>query len=379
LKLDFNRKYTTIAIYSFFVLAAGILFYNLINHFNTVMKFFADTIHLLMPFIYGFCIAYLLNPLLKLCEKWLKKIDKKNPVSKIRRGLSVLLTYIIAFAFLTFFIWIVITPIKESIYNLSQKVQIWIPRAEIWIQDIMDSYSVSDDFNSQIISFLETMGQRLLRYTTETLPSIWTGAKNITLGLANFILGLIISIYMLIDKENFCNKIKKVLAVFLKGKYFNKVLNIFSDANKIFSRFIIGQTIDSLIVGTLCFIGMKILNLPFAPLVSFLVGGLNIIPYFGAMIGAVLGALIILVVSPILSLWFFIFVIILQQFDGNIMSPKIVGSSIGMPAFWVIFAILIGGGLFGVMGLILGVPLFALIYALFRSFINHRAEDRNIT
>ena len=214
-----------------------------------------------------------------------------------------------------------------------------------------------------------------LKFSETSIPVLWGGIKNLTTGITNFVLAIIISIYMLFDKEKFIKSIKTVLGAMMKESRKNAVVNIFADVNRIFSKFLIGKIIDSLIIGVLCTIGMVIFRLPFAPLVGFIVGVTNVIPYFGPFIGGAIGALIILVVNPVQMLWFLVFVLVLQQFDGNILGPKILGESIGISAFWIIFAIIIGGGLFGIVGMIVGVPVFAFIYAFVRSLVKRKAEQ----
>lgn len=376
MKLDFNRKYTTIAVYAFLVLAAVLLFYSLLRNFGLVLYWGSMIGYLLMPFIYAFCIAYLLNPMMKFFETHLMFVDKKNTFSKLRRACSLCITYLIAALAVTFFMWVTITQIKDSLITLANKIQQWLPAMNNWLHEVLRNSTYNLQIDEQINAMLNTVGNWALKYSSDSLPTLLTGAKNITAGVTNLILGVIISIYMLYGKEHFSAQIRKLLTAFLKERHTLKITRVFSDAHKIFSGFIIGKLLDSLIIGILCFVGMLILHLPFASLVSFLVGITNVIPYFGAFFGAILGGLIILVISPMQALWFMIFILVLQQFDGNILGPKILGNSIGISAFWVIFAILVGGGLFGVPGMLFGVPAFALIYAFIRSFINHRLDDK---
>jgi len=378
LKLDFNRKNTTIAVYAFIVIACSILFYTLVNHMAGVGRYIGLFFKLIAPFIYAFCIAYLLNPLMKQCDKWFEFVEKKKPNPGLKRGLSVLTTFIICLVVIGGFGWIVTHQIAQSIVLFANRVRVWIPEVGAWIIGLIQKYNIFEDYQLQITNALSQLGNMALKFSETSLPALWGGIKNITTGITNFVLAVIISIYMLYDKEKFITSIKKVLGAIFKEKKKDAIVNIFADVNRIFSKFIIGKIIDSLIIGVVCTIGMIIFRMPFPPLVGFIVGVTNIIPYFGPFIGAGIGALIILVVNPVQTLWFLVFILVLQQIDGNILGPKIVGESIGMSAFWVIFAILIGGGLFGIVGMILGVPVFAFIFAFFKSLINRKIEQQEI-
>ncbi len=376
MKLDFNKKNTTIAVYAFIVIACAILFYALIQNITVVLGWINLFFKLISPFVYAFCIAYLLNPLMKMCDKWFKFVEKKKPTPKLKRGLGVFTTFLICFILIGLFGWIVSHQIAESVVLFANRVRIWIPEVGAWITNFIQKNNIFTDYQMQITNALSQLGNVALKFSETSLPALWGGIKNVTTGIANFVLAIIISIYMLYDKEKFIKGIKTVLGVLFKEKKATAVINIFADVNRIFSKFIIGKIIDSLIIGVVCTIGMVIFRMPFPPLVGFIVGVTNIIPYFGPFIGAGIGGLIILVVNPVQTLWFLVFVLVLQQIDGNILGPKIVGESIGISAFWVIFAIVIGGGLFGIVGMIIGVPVFAFIYAFVKSLVNRKLQQQ---
>ncbi len=376
MRFDFNKKHTTIALYAFFVLAGAIIFNAIITNFDIVMGYFGIALRLISPFIWGFCIAYLLNPLMKTIERLCNKIDKKETLGRKRRIISVIAAYLIALTCIVLFVYVISPQIKDSIVTLTRNIQIWAPEFASYIQTLIKDTQFSEFIGQRFNSLIESTGNWLLQYSTDSISSILGGVKNVTSMVSNLVLGIIISIYMLAGKERFSSQLKKLLAVCLKAHRAEKIINIFSDANKVFSGFLIGKILDSIIMGILCTLGMSILRLPFAALIGFVVGVTNIIPYFGACFGGIVGVLIILVVSPIKALWFGIFILVLQQIDGNIIGPKILSSSTGISAFWVIFAIVIGGGLFGIAGMLLGVPAFALIYAFARSYINRKMEEK---
>lgn len=376
MKPDFNRKYTTIAVYAFLVLAGAILFGVLVFNFDVVLGWIGVGVSLIAPFISGFCMAYLLNPLMKKFECLCIKLDKKDKLRKKRRVIAIAATYFVAITFLALFIYCISPQIADSVVTIVRKIQIWAPGFIEQMQTILNDSAASEILGEQINSYIGKLGDWALKLSTESISSIVGGVRNVTSAISNVILGIIISIYMLNDKEKFTALSKKLLAFCLNRNRAAKVINVFSDANRIFSGFLIGKLLDSLIIGILCTVGMGLLRLPFAALIGFIVGITNVIPYFGACFGGIVGVLIILVYSPVKALWFLIFIIVLQQIDGNVIGPRILSSSTGISAFWVIFAIVIGGGLFGIMGMLLGVPAFALIYALVRSFINRKMEEK---
>ena len=202
------------------------------------------------------------------------------------------------------------------------------------------------------------------------MTNITTGAINVLSEVFNFLVGCIVSVYMLFGKETFAAQIKKMLYAGMQVERANMVLHITRKSNEIFGGFIIGKIIDSAIIGVLCFIGITILDMPYILLVSVIVGVTNVIPFFGPYIGAIPSTILIALADPLKGLYFLIFIIALQQLDGNVIGPKILGNSTGLSAFWVVFSILLGGGLFGFIGMIIGVPTFAVIYYIWKKMEN---------
>ncbi len=370
MKLNFNKDDTTKAVYAFLVVAAGILFYFITENFSSILGWVGKVFGLLMPFVYAFCIAYILNPLLNLCEKLYDKLFKKRTNLHIRRVTALTVTYLLTFAFLALFIWVISPQIKDSIMSIAYKLTVWTPAALSKLEEYAQNISISDEWFMKFENFAANMGNKILSYSKDSIVGIWGGVKNVTVFLYNILFGFIISIYMLGDKEVFLRQIKKLLYTCFKRKIATKIINTFTVANGIFKGFFMGKLLDSLIMGILCAICMKIFKMPYVALVSFVFGLTNIIPYFGAILGSVVGTVFIFIADPITSLWFLILAIVLQQIDGNLINPKILSNSTGISAFWVIFSIVLGGGLFGVAGMIVGVPAFALIFAILKAFFN---------
>ena len=218
----------------------------------------------------------------------------------------------------------------------------------------------------------------LMKQINIMMSNLTSGVINVFSGLFDLLIGLIISIYVLFSKEKFGKQSKKIVYAVFKPSHANMILHLTLKSNEIFGGFIIGKLIDSAIIGVLCFIGLSLLNMPYALLVSVIVGVTNVIPFFGPYIGAIPSAVLIMLADPRKGLYFILFILVLQQIDGNIIGPKILGDSTGLSAFWVVFSILLGGGLFGFVGMILGVPTFAVIYYVINMLINHRLEVKKL-
>lgn len=375
MKLNFNKETAEKSVYAFLVVAAGILFYFFMQNISLIVSWGKKLFGLLMPFVYAFCIAYILNPILNLCERLYDKIFKKRKNRRIRRITALAVTYLLTLLCLTLFIWVISPQIKESIVSIAYRLTEWTPAAISKIEEYAQNISVSQEWLLKFETFAANIGNKLLAYSKNSIAGIWGGVKNITVFLYNLMFGLIISVYMLGDKEVFMRQTKKFVHVCFKRKLANKIIDGFTVANGIFKGFFVGKLVDSLIMGVLCAFFMKIFKMPYVALVSFVFGVTNVIPYFGAILGSVLGTVFIFISEPVTSLWFLILAIVLQQIDGNLINPKILSNSTGISAFWVIFSIVLGGGLFGVAGMLLGVPAFALIFAILKVFFNRHYDD----
>lgn len=374
MKPEFNKRYTTIAVYAFLVIAASICFWGLLNNFSAVGSVVSKFFKILVPFVNGFIIAYLVNPVVNTFEKWFGRMKIKNPASKKWRALSILISYIVILGAITGFCILIVPQIGESIALFALQVQDWAPKAYEFIYGFIKNTAYEQYVSDLLEKLVRSVVNIALNYSGDSISALYFGVKNVAVGIINLILGFIISIYMLYSKERFIRQGKMLVSAFLNKDRAGRVLEISTDAHGIFSKFIGAKIIDSIIVGVVCTIGMWILRLPYAELIGFIVGISNLIPYFGTWIGAIICTLMIMVVSPIKALWFVILIAVIQQVDNSIITPKIVGDSTGISPFWVMFAIIVGGGLFGIAGMLLGVPVFALIYSLFAAYIKRKAK-----
>ena len=374
MKPEFNKKYTTIAVYAFLVIAAGLCFWALLNHIGVVWSVVTKIAKVLIPFVNGFIIAYLINPVYKTCSKWFMRCSKKNPQSRLWRILSIIASYVIVLGALTLFCILIVPQIGESIAKFALLIQEWAPKAYEKIYGFIQGTEYEVQITQAFEKLIASVTDIALSYSGDSLAAVYFGVKNVAVGIINLLLGFIISIYMIYGKERFIRQAKTVITAFFKPDQAQRILEVSSDANSIFSKFIGAKIIDAIIVGVLCTVAMWILGLPFAELIGFIIGVTNIIPYFGSWFGGIISTLIIMVVSPIQALWFVILLLVLQQIDNSIITPKVLGDSTGMTPFWVMFSIIVGGGFFGIAGMLLGVPVFALIYSLFAAYVKRKAN-----
>ena len=386
MKINWNDKYNTIAVYTFLTCGAIALAITAISRFGVLVGVFSQIFGILTPFVYGGVLAYLLNPMLiasekRLLPKLFGKYLKLKP--KTLRGVSVLLTFLVAALLLAVFFMIVIPQVAVSVMGLVNRIPAFIGSLEQIFSIIVSHLPDAEILPDAVVTRLEEITKELLQsaysYMTSLVPVLFTYTSKVTTSLLNLVVGVIISIYMLLSKERFFAQIKKVLYALFPSGVVNQTMEIAHQSNRTFIGFISGKILDSAIIGVLCFICMTLFGMPSAMLVSVIVGFTNVIPYFGPFIGAFPSALIILLDDPIMAFWFLLFILVLQQFDGNILGPKILGDSTGLSAFWVIFSIMLFGGLFGFIGMVIGVPTFSVIYSLFRTFINYRLRKKSMS
>ncbi len=383
MKLKLDVKYFKIALYATGVICFSILFYMLLENTGKFTDMAAKIGSLLVPFLYGFVIAYLLNPILKKTETLLSRLlERKKAYPRLKRGIAIGITYLVALLLIYIFILILLPQLLSSLSSLVIRIPEIINDLTGKLNALLSGWNIPlDTVSPGVDKLLDSTGNflnRIYEFLNRMLPVLYGLTARIAGSVLDVILGIIISVYMLSSKEKFFAQINKILFSCLGSERAKNVIHFGHDANSTFTGFIIGKLIDSLIIGIICFVGMSIFRFPYPLLISVIVGVTNVIPYFGPFIGAIPSILIILFISPIQALWFALFIFVLQQFDGNILGPKILGDSIGLSSFWVIFAILISSGLFGFAGMVIGVPLFAIIYTGIKHQIEKRLKEREL-
>ncbi len=362
----------------------AILLFIFIQNMSTVYTSFSGFMTLLLPFIYGFVIAYLFNRPFNLVYHTLSHlafVQKHKKLKGLIKGISLVCVYILVFMLVILFFALIIPQLITSIQSLSVDFK---GQYEV-LKDFSSTLLNQFEFSSELWTQLESLFTNLLTVSIEfiytVVPSLLSSIISLTSSITNFVFGLIISLYILSNKEKLCRQAKQLTLAFLPDTFAKTVIRVTALTHRIFSSFINGQLIDAFILGSLCFVGMTILGFPYALLISVIIGASNIIPILGPILGTVPTAFIVLMsdpTHPLKAIWFILFIIILQQIDSNIIYPRVVGGSIGLSGLWVLFAILVIGGQFGLLGMIIGVPICAIIYTLLREATYKRLREKEI-
>ena len=359
-------------------------------HINDVLKILDYIFKVLAPILYGLVIAYLLNYPYKLFYNHaFKKMGTKHKwLKKLKKPLSLLLAYIIIFGVVIFLVSTLIPELSSSITTLVDN----IPMYEQAVKDASDSIAAfinkTTGYNLyEFATYSNIVGLITGNDTTEFIKNIFTNyvpsafstVLGIGTGLYNWIIGIIISIYLLAGKDRLIRQFKIATVAYLPEKIYKRLFKIGDVFNNKCGKFIVGKIIDSFIIGLMCFIGLSIFRFHSPRLISVIIGLFNMIPFFGPIIGAIPTTFLLLIINPWEALGFIVFIIVLQQFDGNILGPKILGETVGIIGFWIMFSVIVGGGLFGVPGMLLGVPIFAAIYTLVEEGAERRLKKKEIS
>lgn len=342
---------------------------------------------ILSPFLMGIVFAYIVNILVTLFEqKVFARLNEKNNRlwNKIRRGVCILIAFLIIFGLLVLIMFLIIPELGNSLMILKDSFPRYIERAVETAENFLADNPAIGKYLGELNFNLESLEwDKILKSATafiggsgKTLLSVTVG---FTSGIVNVVLGLVFSVYLLASKEKLILNLKRVVFAFLPKRRAERLVSVGALANQIFKGYVGGQFTEALILGTLCFIGMSILKIPYALLVSVIIAITSLIPVFGAYIGGIIGGLIIFLVNPLSCLWFAVYIILLQNFEGNVIYPRVVGNSVGLPGIWVMSSIVICGNLFGFVGMLIGVPVTSLVYALFKESTARRLKEREIT
>lgn len=381
-KFKSNNTYFTICIYAFLLLIAGSVAVKLIFSWDDTAKGIKAFMNALSPFLIGFFIAYLLNPAIKAIDQHifykLCHIKSRN----IREILAMLVTYLFVIGLIIASFVFLIPQIGNSITDLFNRLPGWINDTSLFLESLLqknpdtDLAWLGDLINENLPKILDinTIKETILSLVPQVIVTTMTVVK----WVSNIIIAIIVSCYMIRDRHTLGTALNRLLHAVVSAKRADSIIQTARTCNAIFSGFISGKTVDSFIIGVLCFLFMSILGLPYALLISLIVGITNMIPYFGPFVGAVPGALIILLVSPLKVIVYLILILVLQQFDGLYLGPKILGDSTGLRPIWIIFAITIGGALMGFVGMFLGVPCVAVISYLMGEWVDRRLDKKAI-
>ena len=390
-RFNWDKKYLYWGMTAFGVIACAILFYMILSYLPALGKALGKLVKILSPFIWGLVITYLLLPLMRLMERnvfgpLMKKAYRKNKKDdghKMARGLSILVSEIVMLAIITALVYLILPQLYSSIESMVQNSNGYAATVEVWINNLLRDYpeimeyanTVLDEVSVELRSWVQNT---VLPGLGSMISNLTTGVYYVVMGIYNLIIGIIVSVYILGNVENFTAGCRRLLYSLFSVETAEKIREGVAFTDRTFMGFINGKLLDSAIIGLICYIFCAIVNMPYALLVSVIVGVTNIIPFFGPLLGAVPSAFIILMANPLKALIFVIFVIVLQQVDGNIIGPKILGNSIGIDGFWVMFSIILGAGLFGFWGMLLGVPVFVVIYTLLNDLVEKRLKKSDL-
>lgn len=386
MKFRIEKEYMKIGLVAFLVIAASIAVYFTFEKADALANVVSTVTNILGPFIYGLVMAYLLCPIYNLTFRKLtgssgfKRVFKRksSTAAKVFSSTVAILTMT---AVIVGLLWMVLPGLIESISGIIKMLPGKINEISNHVSELMKNMpDKSGGFVARGIANVQKWAENTILPNSEILiHSFSNGIFGVLSGLKNFLVGVIICVFFLNSKDIFAAQSRKIVFVTMKEENANKFLYGARYVNRTFGKFINGKLIDSLIIGIICFVGMSVFDWPYKMLISVIVGVTNIIPFFGPFIGAIPSALLILIIDPLTCLYFLVFILALQQLDGNVIGPKILGESTGLPSFWVMFAILVGGGLFGFVGMVIGIPVFACIYAYTAYTVNRKLEKKGFT
>ena len=370
-----NNKIKDYIFLSTYIILLIFFFINIKDIMNFLYKFLG----ILKPFIWGIAIAFILNIPVKLIEK---NLGNGKFFKGMKRSFSITLTFLFFILAITLFILFVIPQLLSSISTLMNSIPEYLSQFEKFLEVNAINNSQSQVMMQNIINELLNMWKEILKVTSQivgtSLGYLLDFTIGITYGVINFFLSLILAIYMLASKEILISQLKLIIYAFVSKNKADRIIELGKMCNEMFSKFILGQCTEALVIGVLCFIGMIILKMPYALLISVVIGVTALIPVFGAFLGTIPSAFIILIMDPIKALWFIIFIIVLQQLEGNLIYPRVVGSSIGLSALWVMFAMIVGGSLFGIIGMLIGIPIFGVVFKILKRVANRKINEKGI-
>ncbi len=378
MKVKWNQRYTTIAVYSFLVLAVSILFYIIASEVNVFKIQVSRYLSTFLPIIIGFIMAYIFNFILEFYEKNILKYIFKKDNKKRNRVIGIAMTYSTVLLLLYLFLNFIFPQLISSIVGLVNDIPAYVRDISAIIIKYGENISINEEYYGLLLGKWNEFVEYILQFATDLIPKIGIFTKTILSSVWNIVLGIIVSIYLLMDKEKFIALTRKVLFGIFSEDRTNFLIKMGARTDNIFGKFLSGKLLDSFIIGILTFVLLTIFRMPYVLLISFIIAVTNIIPFFGPFIGAVPSFFIIMFISPIKALWFLLLILVIQQIDGNIIGPKILGDSLGISAFWILFSLLVAGKLFGFIGLIIGVPLFVLFYSIIKDVIEYRLNKKGL-
>ena len=367
--MKLNKKDIRLLVLYTVLLVFGFIY---IKEIFSILKYI---IKIFMPFIIGVMIAFVLNVLMGVIEnKWFEKLNwNKNT----KRGISLTLSILIVIGFFIILLLLIIPNLQDTIVIFANNIPDYLSN----LKELLLKLNVSDNVINDIMDTLSNLGDSAKEYVLSNsgkiIETTFGIASNVLNAFVNVFIGIVFAIYFLIDKEKISRQFSNIMKAYLPCKSCKKIEDIAELSNRVFANFVSGQCLEAIIIGVLCFFGMIILRLPYAGAISVLVGFTALIPVFGAFIGTIIGAFLIFMVNPLQSVIFVIFIIVLQQLEGNLIYPHVVGKSVGLPGIWVLVAVTIGASINGVLGMLLSVPLASILYSILKTDVNLKLKKKN--
>lgn len=378
MKFEWNKKYNTIAIYSILVIIISISFFLGITKFAAIKSSVSQIIGVFKPFIIGFVIAYILNFNLSFFEDkiLIKKLSRCS--KKKRRAISMLITYVLFFTAFYLFFYFVIPQLTNSVGKLISDSPVYFENGTKTVEDFIVKLDLNKEISDMAMSKFLEIQKKALDFIANLVPYFANVVRGIAESVWNIVLGIIISIYLLMEKEKYFAMSKKITCGVFNKINADRLFDLVELTNDTFGKFIIGKIIDSMIIAVLTFVILSIFKIPYTILIAVIIGITNIIPFFGPFFGAIPSVILVAFVSPVKAVTLLIIILVIQQLDGNIIGPKILGDSIGISSFWILFSLLVAGKLMGIVGMIIGVPLFAVVYEIVSKYIDKRLKNKGL-
>ncbi len=362
------------------VIAFAILLYCGIEHLDIVIGVFRFVMGIIMPFLVGGVIAFILNVPMKRIEKHLFTKNKK--FAKLRRPLAYVLTLLCLLGVIVFAMMVVMPELGNTLTMLMDQIPIAFKRAQQWLYEIPEQWPALEPAIEELNIDWSTISASAVKVVQGIASGVVSSGmgffSGVVNGVATFVVSFTFSIYVLFQKEKLAGQIRQVLYAVFPRRFTEKTIEVAKLSNQIFSSFLSGQCMEAVILGTMFFIAMSIFRMPYAMLTGIVIAITALIPIFGAFIGCVIGMFLIAMVNPVQAIWFLILFLVLQQLEGNLIYPHVVGGSIGLPSIWVLAAVTLGGKMFGIAGILFFIPLCSVLYTLFRAFVKKRLTERKV-
>ena len=362
------------------IVAFAVIFYCAMMHLNIVWSLLCSLLSLFLPFILGGSIAFIINVPMKQIEKYL--FQKNQKMQKMKRTVSYILTLIAVFGILALAMTVIIPELVRTAKTLAGQVPAALSTMQEWFRENSENLPSISAFieNSELdITSISSKATDILQSAaTGIISSGFSLISNVVSGIVSFLIGVVFSVYVLFQKEKLATQTKKILYAILPESKADKVVSVGKLSNQVFSNFLSGQCLEACILGTMFVVAMSIFQMPYAMLIGVIIALTALIPIVGAFIGCVVGMFLIVMVNPVQAVWFLVLFLVIQQIEGNLIYPRVVGGSIGLPSMWVLVAVSVGGSLFGIMGILVFIPLCSVCYALFRDFIHARLKKKKV-